>query len=298
MDFWSRYTDAFVLAALVGGIVATTSWAATSVKSGRDNVSLTTAQPVTLAPDLVLRQKSPNDTLATAQSVSPKYYAFDVFGSLTQHQPAAFFTVALVAGNHLHVEVEAKKPTAQFTELLLYDQNKNLVAIANGNAADASGSVIDFTIPFDGAGTWSIEVTSSPGHPEAKASHFKYDLRMQTLEMVYQTDVHGRFTKKSGFYGISAVDGDQLHIAVEAKDPTKGFPELLLYDQKGNLVAIANGNASNGSGSVIDFTIPSGATGTWTAEVTGSPSVDPAKNHFPYDLEIEGSTGLGPVVPR
>ena len=52
----------------------------------------------------------------------------------------------------------------------------------------------------------------------------------------------------------------------------KTLPELLLYDPNGNLVAIANGNGANGSDSVIDFTIPDGDGGAWTAQVTGSGS--------------------------
>ena len=73
---------------------------------------------------------------------------------------------------------------------------------------------------------------------------------------------------------------------------------MLLYDNNGNLVAIANGNAADGSSSVIDFTIPAGEGGNWTAEVTGSPSVPPGTtNFFNYDLLITGDTGVGPVDP-
>ena len=39
------------------------------------------------------------------------------------------------------------------------------------------------------------------------------------------------------------------------------YPELLLYDPNGNLVAVAAGNASDGRNSVIDFTVPSGDAG-------------------------------------
>ena len=173
----------------LGPVVAGPAVAATSVRSRHDNGSIATAQAVALSPTLVLRQKRPNDTLATAQPVSPTHYAVDVRGTLTKRQPSAFFAFALVPG-------------------------------------------------------------------------------------------------------------DVLHVSVGAKDPTKGFTELLLYDANGNLVAIANGNGGNLSDSVIDFTIPDGAGGTWTAEVLGSPSVDAKKNHFAYDLEIVGATGIGPVVPK
>jgi len=269
------------------------------VRSRHDNVSPATAQGVPLMPNLVLKQKRPNDTLATAQPVSPTHYAVDVLGALTQRQPSAFFAVALAQGNHLHLHVAAKDPTKGFPELLLYDQNANLVAIANGNGSNGSDSVIDFTIPAGDSGSWTVQVTGSPSAPSVKATHFPYDLQAKTAEMPYRTDVHGRFVAKSGFYAVAVNVGDHLHLHVAAKDPTKGFPELLLYDQNANLVAIANGNGSNGSDSVIDFTIPDGGSGTWATEVTGSPSVvDPKKNHFAYDLDIEGARGLGPVVPK
>lgn len=69
--------------------------------------------------------------------------------------------------------------------------------------------------------------------------------------------------------------------------------ELLLYDNNGNLVAIASGNASDGLSSIIDFTIPGGETGNWRAEVS---SVDPSIL-YNYDLAIQGSTGVGPINP-
>jgi hypothetical protein len=44
-------------------------------------------------------------------------------------------------------------PAVQFPELLWFDNNGNLVAIAAGNAADGSSSVIDFTVPRGG---WQV----------------------------------------------------------------------------------------------------------------------------------------------
>ncbi len=49
------------------------------------------------------------------------------------------------------------------TELLLFDANGNLVAIAAGNAPDGRNSVIDFTVPSGDAGTWTIAITSPDG---------------------------------------------------------------------------------------------------------------------------------------
>ena len=82
------------------------------------------------------------------------------------------------------------------------------------------------------------------------------------------------------FYSVNANAGDNLHFATTT--PAGGplefvnnfYPELLLYDPNGNLVAVAAGNAADGRNSVIDFTVPDGDAGTWTIEVTPSPNTD------------------------
>ena len=79
------------------------------------------------------------------------------------------------------------------------------------------------------------------------------------------------------YYYVPANVGDQL--AFSTSTPTSGppeiqngfYPELLLYDPNGNLVAVASGNASDGRNSIIDFTVPSGDAGQWGIEVTASP---------------------------
>ena len=74
------------------------------------------------------------------------------------------------------------------------------------------------------------------------------------------------------------------------------YPELLLYDPNGNLVAIAAGNASDGRNSVIDFTVPDGDAGKWTIEVTPSPNT-PMPTQGEYGLLVTGATGaLSPFV--
>ena len=80
------------------------------------------------------------------------------------------------------------------------------------------------------------------------------------------------------FYSVNANAGDNLHFATTT--PAGGplefvnnfYPELLLYDPNGNLVAVAAGNASDGRNSVIDFTVPGGDAGKWIIEVTPSPN--------------------------
>jgi hypothetical protein len=104
------------------------------------------------------------------------------------------------------------------------------------------------------------------------------------------------------FYSVNANAGDNLHFATTT--PAGGpnefinnfYPELLLYDPNGNLVAIANGNASDGRNSVIDFTVPDGDAGKWVIEVTASPSTqNPTEGE--YGLLVTGATGaLSPFV--
>ena len=103
-------------------------------------------------------------------------------------------------------------------------------------------------------------------------------------------------------YSVNANAGDNLHFATTT--PAGGpnefvnnlYPELLLYDPNGNLVAVAAGNASDGRNSVIDFTVPGGDAGKWTIEVTPSPNT-PLPTQGEYGLLVTGATGaLSPFV--
>jgi hypothetical protein len=263
------------------------------------NTTLATAQPVSVTPDLVIHQIPPNFTLGTAQPVSPQYMASDALGSITGGHTQEFFSTPLAAGDNIHVTVSAAIPASQFPELLLYDPNGNLVAVAAGNAMDGSSSIIDFTIPSGDAGNWTTEVAGSPNAPNPNTNFFNYDLRFSGSPIHYTTDVLGALTdpNKTGFYSISTNAGDNLHLLATTGTPASQLDELLLYDENGNLVAVAAGNGPVNS-SVIDFTIPNGDAGNWIAQVAGSPNApNPNTNLFNYDLLIQGATGTGPVNP-
>jgi Legume lectin domain/SdrD B-like domain/Bacterial pre-peptidase C-terminal domain/Bacterial Ig-like domain len=98
------------------------------------------------------------------------------------------------------------------------------------------------------------------------------------------------------FYSVNSNDGDNLHFATST--PAGGplefvnnfYPELLLYDPNGNLVAVAAGNAADGRNSVIDFTVPQGDAGAWVIEVTASPNTD-VPSQGEYGLLVTGATG-------
>lgn len=279
--FLTAAKTALVLVAL------TAAQADTFTVATGSNTSLGTAQPVSLSPDLILNQIPPNFSLATAQSVSPLDYGEDVLGSITAGTPTEFFGVNVQEGQTLSFRVSSTTPASQPTELLLYDQNGNLVAVASRNGIDGLSSLIDFTIPSGASGVWSAEVVGP------NSNSYNYDLRF-TSPVTYSTDVLGSFTDpaNAGFYSISTNVGDNLHLFVKTTSPTGDDAELLLYDANGNLVAIANRNATDGVSSVIDFTIPGGDAGNWTAEV-----FDPTTNLYKYDLLIQGATGTGPIDP-
>ena len=273
-----------------------TAQASTFVTATGTNTTLGTAQLFGLTPVLVVPQIPPNFTIGTAQPVSPLYYAEDALGSIGPGHTDEFFSFNLNVGDPLHMRVDTTNPATQAVELLLYDASQNLVAISNGNASNGVSSIIDFTVPSGDAGLWTAQVTGSPSGPPNPV--FSYDLRFGS-PVDYLTTVQGALTDPTepGFYGVASNSGDHLHFFASTTNGLKA-DELLLYDPHGNLVAIANGNFSNGLWSVIDFTVPNGDAGTWIVEVTGSPSVpDPNTDLFQYDLQISGATGTGPIDP-
>ena len=102
------------------------------------------------------------------------------------------------------------------------------------------------------------------------------------------------------YYRVAANADDHLHFATATPSPgpaelANGFyPELLLFDPNGDLVAIANGNA-DGVNSVIDFTVPDGWGGNWAVAVSPSPST-PSVTHGDYFLTVQGETGAFPPL--
>ncbi len=262
--------------------------ASTFTYSNGTNLTLGTAQQLSLTPDLVIGQTGSNFTLATAQPVSPLYQAYEVFGTINAGHPQEFFGFGANVNDNINMLVRPTNPTSQLTELLLYDNAANLVAIASGNYFDGLSSTIQFTVPTGENGTWSSEVTSlSP-------ATYKYDLSFASpYTAPYTTNVFGHFynVQQPNFYAVSANAGDNLHFDLMPTTPGK-LTELLLYDNNGNLVAVASGNGSDGLSSVIDFTVPGGDAGNWTAEVSTY-----IPDFYRYDLLIQGDTGAGPVNP-
>ena len=284
-----------VLPVLLILVLAASAGASTFTNSTGTNLTLGTAQPLTLAPNLIIHQQAPNFTFATAQSVSPQYQAYEVFGSIDASHLNEFFSFSAGDGADINMLVRGKNPPTQYPELLLYDQNTNLVAIAAGNYSDGTSSTIQFIVPSGGGGNWKAQVTGSPGAPDPTHNFFPYDLSFTSpFSSPYTTDVLGNLNnaQRPNFYYVGAKDGDTLHFDLMPTDPGK-LTELELFDANGNLVAIASGNGSDGLSSVIDFTVPSGGAGNWTVEIVESPTPD----LYHYDLLIQGDTGVGRVDP-
>jgi len=114
----------------------------------------------------------PNNTSPGAQDLSATQEAGPNFGGvlgyLSDTAPnfgTDFYKVNANAGDNLHfaTSTPAGGLNTLNPELLLFDANGNLVAIAAGNASDGRNSVIDFTVPSGDAGSWTIAVTSPDG---------------------------------------------------------------------------------------------------------------------------------------
>ena len=172
-------TKTFGIRGIVASIVvllATASVpASTYVISNGSNTSIATALPMNQNPDLVIQQLPPNFTLATAQNVSPQWSGSNAIGTINPILPSEYFAFNANVGSSIALQVNSTNPTSKDVELLLYDPNGNLVAIADGNAPDGASSIIDYSVPNGDPGNWSAEVTSSPSAPGAD---FPYDLQI------------------------------------------------------------------------------------------------------------------------
>ena len=91
-----------------------------------------------------------------------------VVGHLTAPGTAGatnYFGFAETAGGQIGaLRHRRPHPPNQGTELFLYDNDSNLVAIASGNVLDGLSSRIDFTVPDGSDGTWQAAITQGVSH--------------------------------------------------------------------------------------------------------------------------------------
>ena len=98
-------------------------------------------------------------------------------------------------------------------------------------------------------------------------------------------------------YAVPGIPGDNLEIVLTPTNPTDQLTEVELSDPAHILLAIAAGNASDGFGSVIDFTILTA--GNWIVDVLDPTIIDPSPVPYSYSLTISGYTGGAPFrVPE
>jgi hypothetical protein len=245
------------------------------------------------------------------QLMSPEFFPFGVtsvpvnsnvavVGHLTANGTAGainYFGFAETAGAQIGLNGRATSPPNQASELLLYDNNENLVAIASANGPDGRSAIIDFAVPAGGDGTWQTAITQ--GLSDTSPANYLLQLQMPyTALSQFTTNVIGSGQEKDGSlgaYDVNANAGDNLSFDVHATTPLTGT-ELLLSDPNGNLVAVASQNGSDGLSSIIDFTVPGGDAGEWQIEVAPDANASPP-HPYAYDLAIQGFSGLGPVNP-
>jgi hypothetical protein len=244
------------------------------------------------------------------QLVSPQFFPFGgpsvpvnanvaAVGHLTAPGTAGatnYFGFAEAAGGQIGVVGTATAPPNQGTELFLYDNASNLVALATGNV-DGLSSRIDFTVPDGSGGIWQAAITQGVDFTSPIDYRLQFQMPYSALS-TFTTNVIGSGQEKSGSlgtYDVNANVGDNLHFDVNATTPLTGT-ELLLSDPNGNLVALASQNGSDGFSSIIDFTVPIGDAGEWQIQVAPDANASPP-HPYAYDLVIQGFSGLGPVNP-
>jgi len=219
---------------------------------------------------LVVGPVSRADTFAGTESSSPIYASIPV-----------------ISGDNLEVTVTSPDlASGNTTEALLFDGQGNLVAVAAGNGSNGS-SVIEFTA--SSGGDWSAAVANDG----SGSYNFNMSITGETgtgmpiLEQFFA----GQTSSTTEAITIPSNVGDVLQLNLLGLNSPGVQTGLLLFDASGNLVAVASGNASDGTDSVIEFDVPSGEAGNWTAEAITETS------SYAYDLSVYGETAGTAYAP-
>ena len=185
-----------------------------------------------------------------------------------------------------------------------------MVAFGSPGATNYTAGLNNFVSPDDE--TYYVQVTGTPGDTFNLVVTLGADFTTQpnnsiaTAQNITATEqsgssrlggVLGDFQTANGgdYYAVRVKAGDNLTFTTST--PAGGAnefvntldPELLLFDENGKLVAVADGNASDGRNSVITYKVPKGDAGVWTIEVT---SADATQGE--YGLQATGATGALP----
>ena len=268
----------------------------------------------------LVNQYTSAGSLLTTTNFTPNQPGLGVFGDVPGEAPVAppstsFYSFALSQGQSATIALQSlNSSNVSFT---LYNDQGDVLAVSSPGATNYTAGLNNFVAPDDG--TYYVQVTGDAGAQFNLVVTLGADFTTQphttiaTAQDITATELSGlpgtggalgslSSTNGTDFYSVNANAGDNLHFATST--PAGGpnefvnnlYPELLLYDPNGNLVAVANGNASDGRNSVIDFTVPDKDAGKWTIEVTASPNT-PTLTAGEYGLLVTGATGtLSPFV--
>ena len=249
-----------------------------------------------LSPDNPLYKIDPTTGAGTLIGPNGMEYQPDAMTSpptlgVAGNETQATYSFSLNQGESATIALESLNgKNGSFT---LYDDQGNVLGLSSPGATNYTAGLNNFVAQNDG--TYYVQVTGDPGLQFNLVVTRGADFTTQphttlaTAQDITATEQSGvpetggalgYLSSPNGtdFYSVNANAGDNLHFATTT--PAGGpnefvnnlYPELLLYDPNGNLVAIADGNASDGRNSVIDFTVPDGDAGKWTIEVTASPN--------------------------
>jgi hypothetical protein len=199
-----------------------------------------------------------------------------------------YSSIPVVAGNNLDITLTSPDlGPSQGTELLLFDGQGNLVAIAAGNGSNGS-SVLTYNATT--GGDWSVAVTNvANGTYNFNLGINGYSgTGMPVLEQTFSGQTSSA-TQQFTDVSIPTNGGDILQLNGTSPDLAPGNnTALLLFDNNGNLVAVAAGNGADGS-SLLNYQVPGVDGGLWTAEVE-----DLSPSAYEYNLSVYGETAGNP----
>ena len=259
----------------------------------------------------------PNNSPATAENLMPGAIPVEsgqqmaVIGDFAGRpsqpwpDPADFYRLFLYQGQTASFLVTSLQAGA--SQLRLEDGVGNILALGLGGFQNVTQAVINFTATY--SGYYYVVATGDSGvrYSLVASLDAAFELKpaastsLSGLTSIYGTLVALTNTMDEATFTVPANVGDNLHFATAT--PASGpvelenmlYPELLLFDSNGDLVAVAAGNAGDGRNSVIDFTVPSGYAGSWSIEVTSSPNT-PNPTAGDFVLTATGATG-NPLAP-
>jgi Concanavalin A-like lectin/glucanases superfamily/Bacterial Ig domain len=252
---------------------------------------------------------APNNSLLTAQDLAPMAVPVGVgqkmavVGNLSGRpsllwpDPADFYRFSAGNGDVVTILVASQNGGAVRATL----ENSSGAVLALGTPGNETGTQVIENFAAQNGGYFYVAVTGDSGTAYSLVVMVNASIVLENgpenpQGIAAPMTICGQVdptlpNQNTDSYLIAAGAGDPLSFATRTPNP--GPPEiaslnteLLLSDNHGNLVAIAEGNASDGHNSLIDFTVPTGGAGLWLVEVTS-----PDGSQGDYQLTVQGASG-------